>query len=176
MTSISLKSAWAETGEDMSLFPEEWPSGAALPTSARTLLREVGLPRDAAPFLSFGPECAGSFSHWELPEAVVPIGSNGSGDPVVVTKEGKIVYLNHDDAFAEVYVHRDIETLSEALFLYRELIAETQRRGGPDAYLDGKVPPELRANFVGFLAERDPGSLEGATLWTEEVRLWEAEQ
>lgn len=168
MTREELKTAWTATGENLALF-EEWPTPPDLQLSAATFLREVGLPSDAAPFLAFSPTAVKSYEAWVLPDGFVPIGSTGSGDPVVLNGKGVVLYLNHNADLAPVYVNTSVETLAEALLAYRQIISEAQRLNGPDAYLDGNVPPELLAGFVSFLEKNDAMALQDRAMWAEEL-------
>ena len=97
------------------------------------------------------------------------LGSNGSGDPVVAAHDGTIAYLNHDDGFTPRYINKDVATFAESLLAYRSLIAEAQRINGPDAFLDGNVPPHLLGGFEAFLADCDPRAIGAGAMWREEL-------
>ena len=89
-----------------------------------------GLPKDAAPFLSFGPYhdanlqsvseqfgIGSEFDHFRI------IGWNGYGDPIVIDeKTHNIVYLNHDDEFGYVFMNSSIGQLLQFLLIFREFV------------------------------------------------------
>lgn len=56
----------------------------------------------------------------------------------------------------------------------RELIAETQRLMGSDAYLDGLIPEATTQDFRSFLSSVDPLALEQGTLWADEIDSWQS--
>jgi hypothetical protein len=172
MDAEEFKIAWGMEGGSLVRFCEDDLAGANLPSETRSFLLEAGLPSEAAPFLTFAPEKLGWIPQSSRPagfDTYIAIGSNGSGDPVVVASSGAILYLNHDRNFTPIYINRDVATLAESLLRYRSLILETQRVGGPDAYLDGAVPAHLRDDFVNYLTAADPKSLEAGAMWTEEL-------
>ena len=175
MGAEEFKIAWGMEGGLLVRFSEDDLAGANLPSETRSFLLEVGLPGEASPFLTFAPEKLGWIPQSSRPEGFdtyIAIGSNGSGDPVVVASSGAILYLNHDRNFIPTYINRDVATLAESLLRYRSLISETQRIGGPDAYLDGAVPAHLRDDFANYLTAADPKSLEAGAMWTEELVSW----
>lgn len=174
MDAATFKRAWEATGEELVRFPVDGPQARAIPDDARRYLSEAGLPEDAAPCLSFGP---GLWDPWPPAESAtpvcVPIGTNGSGDPIAVFPDGIVGDLNHDAGFAVRYLNRDVATLAECLLSYRALISEVQDAAGPDAWLDGAVPAHLKARFETLLKEIDPAALEPGTLWAEELANWD---
>ncbi len=100
------------------------------------------------------------------------IGSNGSGDPIVLLTDGQVGYLNHDAGFAPHYINRDLPTLAEALVRYRQLIDDTVEAVGPEGFLDGLVPSHLREVWIGFIRSADALALEPGSMWAEEIAMW----
>jgi hypothetical protein len=163
----------AEWGEDeMAAFPLQLINQFPLRFTDKQFLLEAGLPNDAAPFLSFGAQYATSRLFSEVIGDCFQIGSNGSGDPVILTPDGQIRYLNHDAGFASHYINCDLPTLAEALLGYRHLIKETVTVAGPDAFLDGLVPQHLRENWIMFLRSADPAAIDPGSFWADEVATW----
>jgi len=176
MTPEDFKQLWELDGDRLCPVPTEELSGVVMPASAKAFLAKAGLPEDAAPLLSFSASSRG-FSSDQLRAAmdrpdVLVVGSNGSGDPVAVRSDGALVYLNHDAKFAEIYINRDVNTFAATALRMRELIAETQRLMGSDAYLDGLIPEPLGQDFRAFLNSVDPLALEQGTLWADEIDRW----
>jgi hypothetical protein len=144
-------------------------------------LVRVGLPRSAAPCLSFGGKDEVNIPTlnelWRVEggSQYRILGSNGSGDPVAIdtATAGEIVYLNHDNHFERVFINSSVTQLAESLLAYARLIAEAQAINGIDAFLDGKVPPETRKQFVSLLGTVDqPALLSG--MWVEELEQLDA--
>ncbi len=153
-------------------YPEGFLDGTGVSAENQRFLEEAGLPEAAAPALDFGPTEETLPERWDLPDSFakyVIIGDTGSGDPIVLTPAGSVVYLNHDSEMEEVYISKDVPTLAETLLRFRDLILETQRIGGQSAYVDGQVPADLQRGFQAFLQQADPRALEPDTLWGGEV-------
>lgn len=91
---------------------------------AHTLVTQ-GLPRAAAPFLSFrvytGGEIASLRRERSLPNDCFPIGQTGAGDLLVVDlPSGNVVYLNHDSSNRPVFINSALPKFYESLCIYRE--------------------------------------------------------
>lgn len=178
MTPEDFKRVWELEGDRLCPVPTKELSGVVIPTSAKEFLAKAGLPEEAAPFLSFTASSRGFSSDLlraaiDRPDVFV-VGSNGSGDPVAVRLDGALVYLNHDAEFAEIYINRDVNTFAVTALRMRELIAETQRLMGSDAYLDGLIPEATTQDFRSFLSSVDPLALEQGTLWADEIDSWQS--
>lgn len=164
MTPEEFKQAWeAQYPQPLIVFPPSAFEGTGVSPQTRQFLTRAGLPEAAGPFLMIDPpgsEVLTTASElWELsPEYddYWVIGSNGSGDPVVICPDDAIVYLNHDDDFTEVYVNRNVAVLAEASLLYP----------GYEAAESEQVP------FIEFLRQADPRALEAGSFWSYEVASW----
>lgn len=161
------KRQWEVGGDALIVFPADYVASSPIPNEAKQFLSEEGLPRDAAPFLSFGP----TSRPWGLLDCL-EIGANGSGDPITIMADGTVLYRNHDADFAGCYINRDLATLAASLLRFRLLISETQRACGPDGYLDGLVPPNLGADFTAFLSSVDADALQPGAMWADEIANW----
>ncbi|CAN5361254.1 hypothetical protein BH10PSE14_BH10PSE14_29010 [soil metagenome] len=170
MTPDEFAEKWGDDPDFLAPFPLGLLNQFPLRFADKHFLFEAGLPSGAAPCLSFGPKYASYFAT----DTGMQIGSNGSGDPIVLSSNGDIHYLNHDSSLAVHYVNRDLESLAEALLQYRHLINETCHELGPDAFLDGLVPLRLRDSWVRFLQSVDPVALQSGSLWAEEAAMWVA--
>lgn len=166
----------AFAGDGLATFPAAAVSSLPITAADVNWLINVGLPRSTAPFLSFGskyeinvPTAADLWrisdgSHYRV------IGSNGSGDPVVIDTEcvGEVVYLNHDNDFRREFISSTVLKLADALLAYHRLIEEAQAANGPDAYLEGNVPPASLHRFASLMALLDPPTMRGG-MWLEEL-------
>jgi hypothetical protein len=89
------------------------------------LLKRQGMPRAAAPNLSFeaySPEEMDELLQSSgLPDSFIPIGHNGSGDIVAIdTKSREIIYINHDADDVRVFINSSLQQFAESLCIYRE--------------------------------------------------------
>jgi hypothetical protein len=164
MTPEEFKRAWEEQhSQPLIVFPPSAFEGTGVSPRTRQFLTQAGLPEAAGPFLmidSPGSEVLTTASElWELsPEYddYWVIGSNGSGDPVVICPDDVIVYLNHDDDFAEVYVNRNVAVLAEASLRYPGYEAAASEQ----------------ARFIEFLERSDPRALQAGSFWSYEIIAW----
>ncbi|MGC3966000.1 MAG: SUKH-4 family immunity protein [Pirellulales bacterium] len=146
-------------------------------------LTEIGLPRSAAPYIDFGGkhviEIPTAADMWRIPNAsqYYVIGSNGSGDPVAIdtASQGQVVYLNHDDNFCRVFINSSVLQLAESLVAYVQLIRETQAVNGPDAFLDGNVPPTTQTKFAAAMSNIDSAAIHEG-LWMDELAQFKKKQ
>jgi hypothetical protein len=177
MTPAEFQDRWTAEGGELVLFAPSALADVRMPAEGRAFLLNVGLPRSAAPYLDFrspsGSPLPTASEMWQLPDGFSHyrvIGSNGSGDPICIDEDedGAIVYLNHDNEFARVFINSSVPQLAECLLAFRGLIRESQSRNGPDAYLDGNLPNDLLDGFVETLK-----AVDGVTLYDDS--MWEAE-
>ncbi len=145
-----------------------------LDTHTREFLGTCGLPESAAPFLDFEGEIVAADHRWVLDETFsryVVVGSNDSGDPVCIdtATQCAVVYLNHDDAFCRVLINSTVSQMAASLLSYRQLVLETEKRNGEDAYLDGDVPCDEIERLQADLKRIDPNALEPGTFWACEL-------
>lgn len=159
-------------------YPREAIAGYGLSEAAIEFMSKVGLPSDAAPFLSFDSPRAGRLrtvaEYWGLDESFarwIQIGTNGSGDPIAIDVEspsGAIHYLNHDNEFRPRLMASSVDRLAHLLLYFRELVDGARELAGSDAFLQGRVPAHLAATFLRRLAETDPIAASDS-MWLDEV-------
>ena len=171
---------WGEDddAEPLVIFPAAILAGVSVPDVSTAFLTNAGLPESAAPFLNFQlPKTATLQSVSELWQrgsefgCYRVIGSNGSDDPVCLdeSRDGQIVYLNHDNDFQRVLINSTVPQLAESLLSYEHLVSETQSRNGEDAYLDGDVPDDLQQWLTDELHRIDAIALGANGFWTDEL-------
>ena len=178
MTPAEFRDRWIAEGGELVTYPASALAGVRLPADARAFLLEVGLPRSAAPYLDFrspleSPLPAAS-EMWHLPDTFTHyrvIGSNGFGDPICIDEDmdGTVVYLNHDNEFARVFVNSSVPQLAQCLLAFHGLVRESQTRSGSEAYLDGKIPDDVLDMFVETLKAVDGIALYDNSMWEAEV-------
>lgn len=118
---------------------------AGLNRATVMFLAEAGLPRDAAPFLSF----RNTREYSRIPATYFEIGVTNYGDPICIdTKSGAVVYLNHENEDRPVMMNSSLEALAESLCIYREHLSSGNVRECFSAIL--AIDPELsRSSFWG---------------------------
>jgi hypothetical protein len=169
MKAQDFKAAWEANGDTLYRYSDDDFAASRIPDEAEHFLKIAGLPTEAAPCLSFGKKRLDWVPEGALPERLIsclPIGSDGSGDPIVLDAEGTVLLLDHDGSFEPSYINRDVATLAEALFHYRELIEEAAQ----DADFDGELPEVVRQRFADFLRQLDPECLRANQMWAGELR------
>lgn len=150
--------------------------------ATRAFLIQVGLPVQAAPFLSFSRHVTltrGGFyqvqQQYDLAENFayyIAIGSDGAGNPIVINTQqrDRIEWLDHEDDFAPHYVNASVQVLASCLVVYDRFIEHVQQAGGEDAYLDAQfTDSQFAALRDGLLAE-DAQALEEGGFWQLELK------
>lgn len=93
-----------------------------IPQADKDLLTVSGLPTDAAPFLSFGLTNETALEPLgELPHCKI-IGHNSYGDMICIDEfdGGAVVYFNHDQEMARVFMNSSVRSLAHGLCAYLE--------------------------------------------------------
>lgn len=174
----NFRERWCDGDETSSLvvFRTESLIDVAVPDDAKAFLSSAGLPESAAPFLSFAAPTTGSLqtaaAAWQLSPDYKQyhiIGSNGSGDPLCIdeTRNGQIIYLNHDLNFRRILINSSVTQLAESLLAFRHVVRETQRRNGDDAFLDGDVPRDLQQWLLSELTRIDLPATHVDYFWSQ---------
>lgn len=165
MTPEEFKRAWENaSGEPLSVFPVSVFEGTGVSPRTQRFLSVAGLPDVGPnPSLWFDPgssEVLETVSEmWDLsPEydSYRVIGSNMSGDPVVLCPDDSVAYLNHDMDLEQVYINKDVSVFAEAALLY-----------------PGFEPEESeKERFIEFLEKSDPRALQEGSFWSDEIAEW----
>jgi hypothetical protein len=149
MDAIEFAKLWVSGGDEVVKFPSDLVDELHVPSESNAFLK-AGLPKDAAPFLSFGPEWKGVFlptavEQWDLPATFSSfriIGSTGQGDPVCLDEsaEGVVISLNHDARFRQEFVNSSLSQFMECILAYRDFVERVRSQGGEDAFIKNNVP------------------------------------
>lgn len=165
MTPEEFKSAWEKTsGEPLTVFPISVFEGTGVSPQTQRFLSVAGLPGVGPnPNLWFDPGTSGiletASEMFDLPpefERYRVIGSNLSGDPVVLCPDDSVAYLNHDMDLEEVYINKDVSVFAEAALFYPEFEPEESDR----------------ERLIEFLEKSDPRALEEGSFWSDEIAAW----
>jgi hypothetical protein len=178
MTAEEFKRAWERDDFELISFSAEAVAGLRIPEEQRAFLLQPGLPKQAAPYLDFGGkynfEIPSVAEQWRAGEAFRRyriIGANGFGDPVCLDEaaDGAVVYLNHDDEMKRRFMNSNVQCLAFSLLAFRDVVRETLKSGGPDAWLDNNIPSEVVDQFILRMDEIDAAAIKADTFWFRSV-------
>ena len=110
----------------------------------KLFLSTVGLPNDAAPYLTFiddklRSELEGIYSDDDPGyKCLVIIGSDDAGDFICidVVQRSEVVTIDHEDGYKKRFMNSSAKTLFAFLTIYKSFIQKLQDLRGEDAYLD----------------------------------------
>lgn len=172
---------WRTQAEPTTQFEEHTLLAYNFQPATCAFLLQVGLPLQAAPFLSFSrydtPTRGGFYpvqQQYDLAEffaRYIAIGSDGAGNPIVINtqRQDRIEWLDHEDGFAPHYVNVSVQALAACLVVYDQFIEQVQQAGGEDAYLDAQfTDSQYAALRHGLLAEDAQATKEGG-FWQLEL-------
>ncbi len=170
---------WTKEGDELVRFPCSIVEELFISPESKSILMNAGLPKGAAPFLSFGldSDCRSlpiASEEWHLSQSYNIyriIGSTGKGDPVCLDESAKgiVVYLDHERHFEKVFVNSSVVHLNESLLAYREFVRKVIEQNGKDAYLDGFVPRYLADWISSELSRIDKPAMENGRFWKIEI-------
>jgi len=87
---------------------------------------------------------------WQLPVHVFggyrAIGATGGGDTICIIEgtEGRVVVLDHDAKFREIFVNSSVMHLAESLLVFRAFVKQARQSFGNEAFLQDHIPLALR--------------------------------
>ncbi|MBC3303093.1 SUKH-4 family immunity protein [Pseudomonas sp. SWRI18] len=122
-----------------------------------SFLAAQGLPRDAAPFLSFyaysQSEIESRVHIFGLPKSYFPIGHNGSGDVIAIDMDSRhVICFNHDHYNESVFINSSLAQFAQSLCIYQE-----------------HLTTETMANCLDAIATIDSRATDLGSMWQTEV-------
>ena len=128
-------------------------AGLTLAPADAAILSDVGLPADASPWINFDLSSKRQLAPVDGFPRMLAIGTNAHGDYICLDMDhhAEIVYLNHDDMMARVFINSSVSSLTKSLCLYL-----THRHKGD--------PPDLLAAITRF----DAPAVVPGTFWHHE--------
>lgn len=147
-------------------------------------LSEIGLPKDAAPLLSFVSnnqikregilKITDYFDFLDNAfEKYIVIGSDGNGDLIVIDTERncEIKILNHELIFSKgYYFNSSIEEMAESVKIYSKFIEEVNTKYGEDGYLDCLYSYKDLEELKNELLKIDSNSFIEQSFWTIDLQ------
>jgi SUKH-4 immunity protein len=174
MSPQAIAAYWHAQGEALATHAPEALAGWGFEPVTRDLLATMGLPRRAAPYLSFEAHLARVDAAYGAEPGFAPfvqLGTDGAGNPIVLNRAAndRVEWLDHDDGFASHYVNRSLLALARSLVAYHRFVQDLLATRGEDAYLDADFTDEQLAALKQSLAEADgqPGAEQG--FWLQEI-------
>ncbi len=163
--------AWGTFGDELSRFTVDSLSRSHIPQSAKRFLETAGLPKEAAPFLTFGQASlnwlgrSGQFDG----ESYYAVGFDGAGNPFAIDSEGTVWLIDHEAPDHMTFVNSSVQTLAECLLTYRKLVVATIAAGGEDAFLDGRIPRGIAEAFSRSVEMADSAAVRSESFWGIEL-------
>ncbi|WP_439650787.1 hypothetical protein [Mucilaginibacter lacusdianchii] len=141
----------------------------------------MGLPKDAAPYISFVNDSEDLYEgiakledqyYLDIePNKYVVIGSDGSGSPIAINvkQDDTIEWLDHDDYFAPSYCNKSLECLLTFLLIYRNFVNDVINNNGEDAMLNGNFTDEQYSAMRQRMLIVDLDAVNERGFWKEEL-------
>ncbi|AMM51819.1 hypothetical protein TH61_12400 [Rufibacter sp. DG15C] len=168
------------TGKELSKFDGDLLSKKGANDDTTQFLSIVGLPKSAAPFLTFGHNEATlnlesialvyeteEFAH----QFLLIIGSEGAGDPFCIDLMNgcQVVVLNHEQEFESTFVNTSVNELFQFLSAYKEFGKEVISLNGEDAFLDSNFTDEQFEKLNYRLKSIDEKAVSEGNFWFYEL-------
>jgi len=163
------------TGGRTSPVRKEALRGRVVPPVCERFLFRLGLPYEAAPFLSFSLP-AGGFPFpsetWGVAEDMdryVPVGQDGSGGAICMrSPDGAVVVLDHEDGMSEVGVNASWGQFCWSLVIYDTMMSRL-------ADADEGEGPQLLERLERMLQKADSTALSSGSFWAQVLKDERAE-
>jgi hypothetical protein len=178
MTPDDFRQAWEKDDFKLVTFSPEAVATLRIPEGDRSFLTQPGLPESAAPYLDFAgklhsaiPSVADLWKAGEVFRRYRTIGANGFGDPICLDEEsdGAVVYLNHDDETRRRFMNSNVQCLAFSLLAFRDVVRETQERGGADAWLQRQIPSDVVDRFILRMDDIDAPAIKSDAFWFHSI-------
>lgn len=166
--------------EELAKFSHDKLAELGIDNNTAIFLSETGLPKDVAPFLSFGSyELETVHSGWQTnndeDKFLIIIGSDGSGDPICVDASDncKVIILDHDDGLEASLINSSVKQLFAFLTIYKRFGEELINLRGEDAFLDADCTDQEMDELKSELTSVDAKALsEKRSFWNIELNCF----
>jgi len=152
--------------------------------STSIFLKTYGLPKDAAPFLSFSKDNDLKYEgllrltdYFDFLESdfdkYIVIGSTGNGDEIVIDLEDdcKIKVLDHEDYFSEEFANSSIDKFANGLVIYKDFIDLIINENGEDALIDSNFSDMQIYDLKQKMIDNDKDSMNSGCFWNQEIEI-----
>ena len=167
------------TSDELLTFKQSALERLNINTEHINFLTEVGLPKDAAPFLTFENELKSLNQLYELNESdfqtKIVVGSDGAGDPICFELTNQRIYAcDHEDDFEPRFMNSGVTELFKFLSLFKAFVEHLINEKGEDAFIDANFTDDELLELTTKLRFIDPTALEPSTFWNEEFETMKA--
>ena len=140
-------------------------------------LADHGLPKSAAPFLSFGSEddLKTLEEVYSIIDSIaknkIHIGSDGEGNPICIDLENtsRVVICDHENNFLPKFMNSSVLELFNFLKVMKEFIDHIISKNGEDAFFDCKFSDNDFSELKSKFEQIDKDALVENTFWCEEL-------
>ncbi|WP_036153804.1 SUKH-4 family immunity protein [Maribacter forsetii] len=159
-------------------------NGLGLSETSIEFLKIAGLPRSAAPFLSFVTDSDDIYKGIKKLTNVydflepkfdkyIVIGDCNDGDPIVINteKNDQIEHLDHEDYFSSRLFNSDISSMTDCLIAYRNFVERVQKENGENAFMNSNFSDELFEKLKSDLNLADSKIMENNGFWAEQIEM-----
>ena len=174
MSPRAIATYWHTQGELLFTYSPQVLASLGMAPADQALLATVGLPRDAAPYLSFDTTLERVSTTYNLPlgfAQFVQLGTDGVGNPIVLNTSSNayVEWLDHDRGFAAHYINCSLQAFMASLVAYRRFIEDLLATRGEEAYLDADFTDEQLTVLQQSLREVDAQALAEDGFWQLEI-------
>jgi hypothetical protein len=183
MTNAQIQSYWLLESQEVIIYSPDILEPLSLEKHTQDFLSAIGLPTEAAPFLSFSTNTYGEWNSIARVTAIgtaldssfanlIQIGSDGSGNAIVVdtSQSDFIKLLDHDNEFALIFINSSIEAFAASLVAYATFISNVLAQGGEDVYFDTHFTDEQFATLNNTLISTDK-YFDNSEFWQNELTI-----
>ncbi len=173
---------WNDRFGEITLFNATRIDKYDLNDSTSTFLKTIGLPKNAAPFLSFSKDNDEKYKgllkltdYYDFLEPdfekFIIIGSTGNGDEIVIDIQDdcKIKILDHEDNFSEKFANNTIDKFANGLILYKAFVDKIISENGEDAFLDSNFNDDQIYDLKQSMIINDKDSITPGSFWNQEI-------
>jgi hypothetical protein len=178
MRNSDIISYWIDKDEPTVKFSADSLSNFGFQESTLAVLSTVGLPFQAAPFLSFNQTLAEFQSldtYFQLGDSTwkrfVIIGADGAGNPIVLdtSTQDQVLLLDHDNDFVAIPVTQSLLILLGCLVVYSQFVDDLIASRGSGAYLKANFTDTQFASLREALHTVDSQTVELTGFWHDEL-------
>ncbi len=178
MRNSDIVSYWIDKCEPTVKFSADSLSNFGFQESTLAVLSTIGLPSQAAPFLSFNQTLAEFQTldiYFQLEASTwkhfVIIGADGAGNPIVLdtSTQDQVILLDHDNDFVSLPIAQSLLILLGCLVVYSQFVDDLVTSRGSRAYLKADFTDAQFASLREALHTVDSQTIETRGFWHDEL-------
>jgi hypothetical protein len=183
MTNAQIQSYWVSESQEVIVYSPDILEPLTLQKHTQDFLSTIGLPTEAAPFLSFSANTQGKWNSisriTDIDAALdssfanlIQIGSDGSGNAIVIdtNEDDFIKLLDHDNEFALVFINSSIQAFVASFIGYSIFISNVISEGEGDSYFDTHFTDEQFTTLRNTLVSTDK-YFDSSEFWQNELAM-----